>query len=239
MPGSVTLAFGEPQDFQAALREDGVLSLLVTARGQFRARLMQVTLHSLRLSAGDEHLPRIAFVAAPAGRVQPQKYLSWPIERKSDTITEYLPNTQVDVFLTNPTRDRQIIVDTKFTAILGYGKTARWSWTLLTFTKYTPTSGLRRRLYRAAEKACSSIRPSDGDTGNARKFRGILRMETVDLMQRSWSMRGDMVAVISPTTREPTCSKTGSATLPWFSMLLESRRPCFGVTRWAGGSASE
>jgi pimeloyl-ACP methyl ester carboxylesterase len=35
------------------------------------------------------------------------------------------------------------------------------------------------------------------------------------------------------------CSKTGSATLPWFSMLLESRRPCFGVIRWAGGSASE
>jgi AraC-like DNA-binding protein len=66
MPGSVTWAFGEPKDFQTALREDGVLSLLVTAHGQFRARLTQVTLHSLRLSAGGEHLPRIAFVAAPA-----------------------------------------------------------------------------------------------------------------------------------------------------------------------------
>jgi hypothetical protein len=66
MPGSVTWAFGEPKDFQAALREDGFLSLLVTARGQFRARLTQVTLHNERVSAGDEHLPRIAFVAAPA-----------------------------------------------------------------------------------------------------------------------------------------------------------------------------
>jgi len=66
MPGSVTWVFGEPKGFQAALCEDGVLSLLVTARGQFRARLTQVTLHNLRLSAGDEHLPRIAFVATPA-----------------------------------------------------------------------------------------------------------------------------------------------------------------------------
>jgi AraC-like DNA-binding protein len=66
MPGSVTWAFGEPKAFQAALHEDGVLSLLVTARGQFRAQLTQVTLHNLRLSAGDEHLPRIAFVAATA-----------------------------------------------------------------------------------------------------------------------------------------------------------------------------
>jgi hypothetical protein len=32
MPGSATWAFGEPKDFQAALREDGVLSFLVTAR---------------------------------------------------------------------------------------------------------------------------------------------------------------------------------------------------------------
>ena len=67
MPGSVTWVFGEPKDFQAVLREDGVLSLLVTARGAFRARLTQVTLHNLRLSTGDEHLPRIAFVAARAG----------------------------------------------------------------------------------------------------------------------------------------------------------------------------
>jgi AraC-like DNA-binding protein len=39
---------------------------LVTGHGQFRARLTQVTLSHLRLSAGDEHLSRIAFVAVPA-----------------------------------------------------------------------------------------------------------------------------------------------------------------------------
>jgi AraC-like DNA-binding protein len=66
MPGSVMSLFSELDEFQAALREDGLLNLLVTGSGQFRARLTQVTLHRLRLSAGDEYLPRIAFVAVPA-----------------------------------------------------------------------------------------------------------------------------------------------------------------------------
>jgi hypothetical protein len=82
MPGSVTSVFGEPDDFQAALRADGVLDLLVTGRGQFRARLTQVTLHHLRLSAGDEHLSRIAFVAVPADML----LLSLPIGNRSTPI---------------------------------------------------------------------------------------------------------------------------------------------------------
>ena len=66
MPGSVISLFSELDEFQEALREDGLLNLLVTGSGQFRARLTQVTLHHLRLSAGDEYLSRIAFVAVPA-----------------------------------------------------------------------------------------------------------------------------------------------------------------------------
>jgi hypothetical protein len=66
MSGSVTSVFGEPDDFQPALRADGVLNLLVTGHGQFRSRLTQVALRHLHLSAGDEHLSRIAFVAVPA-----------------------------------------------------------------------------------------------------------------------------------------------------------------------------
>jgi AraC-like DNA-binding protein len=69
MPGSVASVFGEPEDFQAALREDGVLGMLITGRGYFRSRLTQITLHRLRLSAAEEHLPRIAFVAVPADAV--------------------------------------------------------------------------------------------------------------------------------------------------------------------------
>jgi AraC-like DNA-binding protein len=66
MPGSVTSVFSEPGDFEDALREEGSLGLLITGRGQFRARLTQVKLHRLRLSAAEEQLARIAFVAVPA-----------------------------------------------------------------------------------------------------------------------------------------------------------------------------
>jgi hypothetical protein len=66
MPGSVTSMFGEPDDFAAALREKGFLSLLVTGDGEFRARLTEVNLRHLRLSAAEERVARIAFVTVPA-----------------------------------------------------------------------------------------------------------------------------------------------------------------------------
>jgi AraC-like DNA-binding protein len=69
VPSSVTSVFSEPEACEAALREDGVLGLLITGRGRFRARLTQITLHNLRLSAAEENLPRIAFVSAPADAV--------------------------------------------------------------------------------------------------------------------------------------------------------------------------
>jgi hypothetical protein len=69
MPGSVTSVFSEAKDFEAALGEESCLSLLVTGRGPFRARLTRVTLHRLRLSAGEERLPRIAFIAVRADMI--------------------------------------------------------------------------------------------------------------------------------------------------------------------------
>jgi hypothetical protein len=65
MPGSVTSVFSEADEFRAALLEEGHLGLLVTGPGAFRARLTQVALHRMRLSAAEEYLPRIAFVAVP------------------------------------------------------------------------------------------------------------------------------------------------------------------------------
>jgi hypothetical protein len=50
MPGSATLVFSEPEDFEAALRAEGCLCLWITGRGQFRARLTRVSLNRLRLS---------------------------------------------------------------------------------------------------------------------------------------------------------------------------------------------
>jgi AraC-like DNA-binding protein len=64
-----TSVFGEADDFEAALSEEGVVRFLVTGRGKFQARLTQIVLHRLRLSAGDEELSRIAFVTVPARMV--------------------------------------------------------------------------------------------------------------------------------------------------------------------------
>jgi AraC-like DNA-binding protein len=65
VPRTFTSVFGEPDDFQAALSEEGVARYLVTGPGRFRARLTQITLQRLRLLAAEEHLPRIAFVVVP------------------------------------------------------------------------------------------------------------------------------------------------------------------------------
>jgi len=75
MPGSRALVIGEAEDFQAALSAEGVAGLLVTGRGQFRARMTQVRLEGWRLAAVEEEQPRIAFVTVPAGMV----LVSFPI----------------------------------------------------------------------------------------------------------------------------------------------------------------
>jgi AraC-like DNA-binding protein len=69
MPASVASSFGEAQDFEAALRPEGCAGVLVTGRGAFRARLVQLALHRLRLLACEEALGRVAFFIVPAGMV--------------------------------------------------------------------------------------------------------------------------------------------------------------------------
>ncbi len=75
MPGSATLAFSEPEDFETALHAEGCLGLWVTGRGRFRARLTRVALERLRLSTAEEDLSRIAFIAVPSDIV----LMSFPI----------------------------------------------------------------------------------------------------------------------------------------------------------------
>ena len=69
MPGSRASVFGEAEEFQAALSPDGVAAVLFNGRGQFRARLTQVSLERLRLAAVEETQSRIAFIAVPASMV--------------------------------------------------------------------------------------------------------------------------------------------------------------------------
>jgi len=44
MPGAATSAFSEAEGFEAALREECYVGLVVTEGGAFRARLTQITL---------------------------------------------------------------------------------------------------------------------------------------------------------------------------------------------------
>src|SRR5215472_3642611 len=69
MPLSTASVFSNPEDFQAALGQDGVVSLLVIGSGRFRARLTQIGLNLIGLAAGEEELSRVAFVAVPADTV--------------------------------------------------------------------------------------------------------------------------------------------------------------------------
>jgi AraC-like DNA-binding protein len=61
--------FGESDDFRDALGGNGVTGYSITGYGQFRARLTRIALHRLCLAAGEEVLPRIAFIVVPANIV--------------------------------------------------------------------------------------------------------------------------------------------------------------------------
>lgn len=69
MSNSVAAVFSEPEEFEAALWVEGLSGLVITGRGQFRARLTQIALNRMRLSAAEEKLSRIAFVTVPADMV--------------------------------------------------------------------------------------------------------------------------------------------------------------------------
>ena len=69
MPNCVTAVFSEPEEYEAALRVEGLSGLVISGRGQFRARLTQIALNRMRLSAAEERLSRIAFLTVPANMV--------------------------------------------------------------------------------------------------------------------------------------------------------------------------
>ena len=75
MPGSVMSVFSGPDDIEAALRNEVSVRLLITAYGQFRARLTQVELHRVRMSAVEQNLSLIGFLMVPPHQV----LVSFPI----------------------------------------------------------------------------------------------------------------------------------------------------------------
>jgi AraC-like DNA-binding protein len=62
MQGSTISAFGEPNEYQAALQRESGFALVVTGRGKFQAQLTRMVLPRVHMLAGDEHLSRIAYI---------------------------------------------------------------------------------------------------------------------------------------------------------------------------------
>jgi AraC-like DNA-binding protein len=68
MTASGTATFTNPDDYRAGIGSANV-SLVLTGRGDFKARLTWLRLHHLHVLRGRENLPRITYVALPPGRV--------------------------------------------------------------------------------------------------------------------------------------------------------------------------
>jgi AraC-like DNA-binding protein len=98
MPSTLTSAFSEPEDFEAALRKGGCLSLLITGCGQFRAQLTVVTLHRLRLSAAEEQLSRIASIAVPTNVA----VIAFQIGNETDPARARVPMQPGEIMILGP-----------------------------------------------------------------------------------------------------------------------------------------
>ena len=66
MPGSGTITFIDPDDYQASLRQVRI-DLLAISQGVLKAKLTWATLHCFQLLHSEEDLPRIAYVSLAPG----------------------------------------------------------------------------------------------------------------------------------------------------------------------------
>jgi hypothetical protein len=87
MPVSVISFFTNPDDYEAALGEDAEVNMLVTGRGEFWAELSRIGLPRLSLSAGTEHLARVAAITVGSDLVR----ISLPGRGRSFLISGGIP----------------------------------------------------------------------------------------------------------------------------------------------------
>jgi hypothetical protein len=101
MPASSISVFGEPEDFCTAMRANGVGTLIVSGVGKFSARLARISLHRMRLFAGEEHLSRAASVSVASRFVR----VSLPAEPATSLIWNGIP-TRPNEITTHGARHR-------------------------------------------------------------------------------------------------------------------------------------
>ena len=126
MPGSTISVFGEPDDYQSALRSDGGFELLVTGRGEFRAELIRIELPRMHLVVGVESVARVAFISQPDRLVR----ISLPLRSgtamfrngaatRTDEIMTHGPGQRMHERTEGPCRWRTIWVP--IPDLIGYG----------------------------------------------------------------------------------------------------------------------
>lgn len=168
MPGCITSTFSEPDDFAAALRQEGCLRLLITGRGQFQARLTQIVLHRQRLSAAEERLSRIAFITVPRNMVLIWFGLSggthpiWGgISVKPEEIVALGPGESLHVRTDGPYRWGAIWLPSE--AVIRYGSALTGAEFPVPWVGYLwrprPTAGMRLRRLHAAAIRIAKVRP--------------------------------------------------------------------------------
>lgn len=115
MPGSTMSVFGEPSGYEVALRDSGVVGLLVTGRGAFRAQLTRIVLARMSLLAGEETVSRIAFACLPSRLMR----ISLPGQRgaslfrgeiasRPDEIVSHAPGQRMHERTVGPSRWRTV-----------------------------------------------------------------------------------------------------------------------------------
>jgi AraC-like DNA-binding protein len=82
MTSSGVSAFGDPDDFETALRGIGTVELLAIGQRRFRARMTQIVLPHLRLSSVKEFQPRVAFVSPAPGTLR----VLLPIDKSANLV---------------------------------------------------------------------------------------------------------------------------------------------------------
>src|SRR4051812_3934814 len=187
MPRSSTSVFSEPEDFEAALSRDGITALLVTGNGKFRARLTQVLLEEICLTACEEAQSRCAFVMVPDGAVLialPTGRGPWPvwsgITLGASEIITFGPSERLHVRTADPSRwgSLQISAETLACyscALVGapilISGVARWR---PRRTDLRNLLNLHRAAIRAAETRPSIIVDADAAHGLEQQFIHIL-----------------------------------------------------------------
>jgi AraC-like DNA-binding protein len=227
VPRSFTTVFGDPEDFQAALRAEGVVRCLVTGRGRFRARVTQILLHNLTLSVGEEELARIAFVAVPPGTVlvllaidaKPALVRSG-IDMPGREIVTLGPGQRVHVRTAGPSR--WAVIQMPDQDLLRYGRAVIGAeFAVPAFARWRPPAAAERnlrQLHRAAVRLARarSETLTDGEAAHG------LEQQLIDGLLECLST--------APTEEETTAARRHRDTVARFEDLLRAE-PLLDLTQ--------